>query len=97
MRLRYAPEARQDIRAILAHIRKESPQGATRVGQRIADVARLVADQPGAGTMTDSPPMRRMPIRPFPYVLFFEPHGSDIVIVGVRHGARDPETMPDNR
>ena len=47
--------------------------------------------------MTDSPPMRRMPVRPFPYVLFFEPHGSDIVIVGVRHGSRDPETMPDNR
>ena len=46
MRLRYAPEARREIHEILAHIRKESPKGATRVGQRFADVARLVAEQP---------------------------------------------------
>jgi plasmid stabilization system protein ParE len=34
-------------------------------------------------------------VRPYPYLLYYEPSADEIVIVGIRHGARDPSTMPD--
>jgi plasmid stabilization system protein ParE len=35
--------------------------------------------------------MRRVLLRRFPYGVFYEIHGSDIVVLGCMHGARDPE------
>jgi toxin ParE1/3/4 len=35
--------------------------------------------------------MRRVILRRFPYSVFYEIHGSDVVILGCMHGARDPE------
>jgi toxin ParE1/3/4 len=35
--------------------------------------------------------MRRVLLRRFPYAVFYEVHGSDVVVLGCLHGARDPE------
>jgi hypothetical protein len=31
---------------------------------------------------------------PYPYVVFYEVKDDEVVVVGVRHGARDPGSMP---
>jgi hypothetical protein len=31
---------------------------------------------------------------PYPYLVFYEVKDDEVVIVGVRHGARDPGSMP---
>ena len=38
--------------------------------------------------------MRRIAATPEPYLIFYEPVGGEVVVIGVRHGARDPSTMP---
>lgn len=35
--------------------------------------------------------MRRVVLRRFPYGVFYEIHGSDVVVLACMHGARDPE------
>lgn len=35
--------------------------------------------------------MRRVLLRRFPYGVFYEIHGSDVVVLGCMHVARDPE------
>ena len=35
--------------------------------------------------------MRRVLLRRFPYGVFYEIHGSDVVVLGCMHEARDPE------
>jgi toxin ParE1/3/4 len=35
--------------------------------------------------------MRRVVLRRFPYNVFYEIHGTDVVVLGCMHGARDPE------
>jgi toxin ParE1/3/4 len=35
--------------------------------------------------------MRRALLRRFPYGIFYEIHGSDVVVLGCMHSARDPD------
>ena len=39
--------------------------------------------------------MRRIVLTPYPYLIFYNVTGTDLVVVGIRHAARDPGTMPD--
>lgn len=38
--------------------------------------------------------MRKIAATPFPYLIFYEVIAKEVIIVGVRHGARDPTSMP---
>lgn len=55
----------------------------------------MLADKPKSGRQTDIPNLRRIGVNPYPYIVFYQVVGSHVLIVGVRHGARDPDTMPD--
>ena len=39
--------------------------------------------------------MRRIAVTPYPYLIFYEPTDDEVIVVGVRHGARDPSSMPE--
>ena len=49
---------------------------------------------PLIGARTDDPAIRGMVARPYPYLIFYEATAEEIVIHGVRHGARNPSSMP---
>ena len=49
---------------------------------------------PRSGQPTSLGGMRRMVVTPYPYLIFYEP-GDGEIIVGIRHGARDPSSMPN--
>ena len=72
MRLRYAPTAARELNALLIHIAERSPQGATRFGAAIKKAEQALMDQPHIGQLTSArlPPVRRLVLRPFPYILF---------------------------
>ena len=38
--------------------------------------------------------MRRIPATPYPYLIFYEVSGDEIVVHAVRHSARDPSDLP---
>ena len=46
------------------------------------------------GARTDDPSIRRLLVTPYPYLVFYEVLGDEIIIHAVRHGSRDPSSMP---
>jgi toxin ParE1/3/4 len=94
MRLRYTRPALADLDAILDYIVAHSPQGAARVHARIQIVINLLLSYSNIGTQTDDPTIRRLSTTPYPYLIFYEVVGDEIIIHAVRHGARDPSGMP---
>ena len=94
MRLRYTLPALADLDQILDYIVSRSPQGARNVQARIRTVIDLLVQYPYVGTPTADPSIRRITTPPYPYLIFYEVAGDEIVIHAVRHGARDPSDMP---
>ncbi len=97
MRLRYTLPALADLDQILGYIAAQSPQGARNVQTRIRAVIDLLLRYPYIGTSTGDPSIRRITTPPYPYLIFYEVAGDEIVIHAVRHGARDPSGMPGSK
>jgi toxin ParE1/3/4 len=94
VKLRYTLPALADLSAILDYITAHSPQGARRVQARIQAIVDLLLLHPHIGTRTDDPTIRRLTTLPYPYLIFYEAAGAEIIIHAVRHAARDPSGMP---
>jgi toxin ParE1/3/4 len=75
-------------------VQLRSPQGARSIRARIKAVADLLLKYPHVGLRTSDPSIRRIATFPFPFLVFYEIAGDEIVIHAVRHGARDPGGMP---
>lgn len=90
----FTPQALAELDHVLGQIREQSPQGATRVRRRIKATIDLVVRHPQAGQRTNVPGLRRILVTPYPYVVFYLPGAEAVVVIGVRHAARDPRTMP---
>ena len=94
MRLRYTPRALTELDEVLTYIAERSPQGARRVQVRVQAVTALLTEYPRSGQPTTNPRLRCMVAAPYPYLIFYEATEAEIIIVGVRHAARDPGSMP---
>jgi toxin ParE1/3/4 len=94
VRLRYTHRAARELETVLASIAAASPRSAEAVQRRIRDMIDPILQHPLAGQRVSSSGMRRVVVTPYPYLVFYRVSGDDIVIHGVRHGARDPRTMP---
>ena len=94
LKVRFTPDALRELDAIITTIRAESFAGARRVQRRIDDIVDQIGTFAGASGRTRDPTIRKAVIRPFPYLLFFRVDEDEIVVTSVRHGARDPSTMP---
>jgi toxin ParE1/3/4 len=94
VRIRYTSPALADLEAILDAIAAQSPEGARRVQSRVQALIDLLALHPSMGARTDDPLIRRLPITPYPYLIFYEPKSDEIIIHAVRHASRDPSSLP---
>lgn len=94
MRLRYTPRALSELDEVLAFITEHSPKGARRVYKRIQAITMLLLVHPCSGRRTSNPRLRRIAVTPYPYLVFYEVMHDEIIIHAVRHGARDPASMP---
>jgi toxin ParE1/3/4 len=61
---------------------------------RIQKIIDLLLQHPQIGRRTNDRAIRRMVVTPFPYLIFYEATGSEIIIHAIRHAARDPSSMP---
>ena len=95
MKLLYTPRALEELDKVLAYIAVSSPQGAGRVQARIQVLTELLLRHPKSGQRTSLRGMRRISATPYPYLIYYETTDQEIVIVGVRHAARDPDSVPD--
>lgn len=94
MRLRYTLLALADLEQMLDYVAERSPQGAIRIHTRIRAILDLLLDYPLIGTPTSEPGVRRLTVTPYPYLIFYEVAGDEIIVHAVRHGARNPSDMP---
>ena len=94
MKFRLAPSAISEVEAILQHLMEESPAGATAVAARLDQVFRAIESFPDAGRRTGRKSMRCRNTHPYPYLIFYKTSSSLTEIVSVRHGARNPRSMP---
>lgn len=97
MRLRYTRPALSDLESILDDIVAASPQGAKRVQKRVRKLIDLLVDYPEIGARTDDPVIRRLTTPPYPFLVFYEIAGEEVIIHAIRDGARDPAAMPRTR
>lgn len=90
MKVRYTRRALRQLAEILGYIDARSPQGADNVKRRLQVVIDLLADHPNSGRLTNKRDIRRTVVRPYPYVVFYRPDATGILILGIRHAARRP-------
>jgi toxin ParE1/3/4 len=91
LNLRYTPKALAELADILAYIAERSPQGARNVQARIEAITTLLRQYPLAGQLTSESGLRRIVTLPYPYLVFYEATTEEVVIIGIRHAAREPE------
>jgi toxin ParE1/3/4 len=91
LKLRYTPKALAELDDILTYIAERSPQGARNVQARIRAITTLLLQHPLSGQLTSESGLRRIVTPPYPYLIFYEVTVEEVVIIGVRHGAREPE------
>jgi toxin ParE1/3/4 len=94
VRVRYTLPALANLEAILDYIGAQSPRGAKRVQAKIMSLIDLLPRQPLIGTRTDDPPIRRLVVTPYPYLVFCEPAADEIIIHAIRHATRKPIATP---
>jgi toxin ParE1/3/4 len=85
MRLRYTRPALADLDNILQYIAVQSPHHAVRAYSRIQAILDLLLTYPNIGATL-----------PYPYLIFYEIAGDEVVVHAVRHAARNPDSMPSS-
>ncbi len=65
-----------------------------RVRRRIRSTVEMVGRHPHAGQKTSLDGLHRIVVTPYPYFVFYQLIQTDVVIIAVRHAARDPKSMP---
>lgn len=93
MKIRYLRGARQNVADISAWIRRDNPAAASRVGRRIQEVTRTLAERPGMGAPGRVPGTREFKIPGLPYRVVYRviagPDGEALEILRIQHEARD--------
>jgi toxin ParE1/3/4 len=96
VKIRFTPEALIEFSEILEYLKTRSPGGARNVSARVKAVLTNLSDYPLSGTLTDMEQMRRIKVQHYPYLIFYRVEEQEIIILGIRHAARDTDTMPDH-
>ncbi|WP_026596031.1 type II toxin-antitoxin system RelE/ParE family toxin [Methyloferula stellata] len=97
--VRYTPTATAELAELLDYIAQHSPPGARKVQARIKTIITLLSQHPYAGPLTEDPGLRYIVTTPYPYLIFYEvaEDEGEIVIIALRHSARDPSSKPGNK
>jgi addiction module RelE/StbE family toxin len=94
VKVRYTRPALADLDDILTFIAERSPAGAAHVQASIQSLETILADHPLAGRQTRLPWLRRIDTPRYPYAVFYEVEGDEVIVHAVRHTSRRPSSMP---
>jgi addiction module RelE/StbE family toxin len=89
MRVRYARGAITDLVRIADYIREHNPRAAEAVEKRIRASIDQLERFPFIGRPTDDPTIRMFPIVRYPYLVFYEVVGGEVIVHHIRHGRRE--------
>jgi plasmid stabilization system protein ParE len=88
--LRFDDRALDDLRQIRSYIAERSPSGAERVRHHIVHTIDNLTDFPFLGKATDEPRVRILVMTKYPYLVFYSVVKDKVVILHIRHAARQP-------
>jgi toxin ParE1/3/4 len=88
MNVRFSPQARADLKAIIQAIAAENPAAARRFGRLVIERALSLSQNPFRGTLLKrTSGVRRLLVGP--YLILYEVAGDRVGILQIAHGARD--------
>ncbi len=92
MKVRFTRAALSELDAIADYIKQNNPAAAMQVEAVIRNTAAMLGHFPRMGHPKYRPGVRMMPIRRYPYLIFYAIESDEVRILSVRHGARRPLT-----
>jgi toxin ParE1/3/4 len=90
LKVRFDGRALADLAEIRDYLVERSPSGAERVRLHLLETIDRLADFPFLGRPTDEQSVRVLILTRYPYLVFYAVIGGEVVILHVRHGAREP-------
>jgi plasmid stabilization system protein ParE len=90
MKVRYTETAATEVEEILDYIGLHNRGAAVQVNARLKQTVSVLADFPDIAQMSDEPGVRRMPVGRYPLMIFYTVETDELVILHVRHAAREP-------
>jgi len=94
MRIRYTPNARDNITEIREYIAHENPQAARRVVTHIRQQTLTLINYPNAGRQGRWEGTRELVITPYPYIVAYRLVSDEVQILAVVHTSRRwPENL----
>lgn len=94
MKIRFLSVVFRDLEAIEEYIARDNPAAARKVVHRIAQQIEKLEYIPYLGRPGEAPATRILVVPRLPYVVIYEIAGSEIVVLGVMHGARNWQNDP---
>jgi toxin ParE1/3/4 len=93
MKVRFTPRAARDLADIADYIRERSPAAAQRVRDAILEALRNLASFPHIGRRQNVEHVRRLVIRRYGYLVYYEADESarEVVVLAIRHPSRRRE------
>lgn len=88
MKIRWSPDAADDLSHILQHIRAENPSAALRVAQRIRESIVTLKRFPRLGRPGRLEGTRELVLSPFPFLIVYRVKEEIIEIARILHGAQ---------
>jgi len=92
MKIRYSPQAREDLRDIVSYLDERSPVGAENVMRAIYAGIQFLAENPMASQETSLAEIRVKIARRYNFKIFYRIDGNTVELIHIRHAARRPFT-----
>jgi plasmid stabilization system protein ParE len=92
MKIRYSPQAREDLRDIVSYLDERSPVGAENVMRAIYAGIQFLAENPMASQETSLAEIRVKIVRRYNFKIFYRIDGNTVELIHIRHAARRPFT-----
>ncbi len=89
MRVRFAPQAIQDLRDIRVYLGARTWIGADNVRLAIVAAIELLEEFPDIARDTDIEDVRVISVVQYPYLIYHRRVGKAVVILHIRHSSRD--------
>jgi toxin ParE1/3/4 len=88
MRVRYTRAALAELGDIFSYIAQHNRVAAAQVVARVDETAARLARFPQMGTPKYKPGVRMVPLRRYPFLIFYTVESDEVLILSVRHAAR---------
>jgi toxin ParE1/3/4 len=88
MRVRFTETALAELGDIFSYIARHNRLAAARTVARVEESAARLARFPKMGTPKYKPGVQMIPLRRYPFLIFYTVESDEVLVLSVRHAAR---------